>query len=291
MILGSHSSAMSMTKYKFLPVTTQYWRPGENYLRTIVANIKGKISDGDFVVISEKAISTALNNLIDEDRIEPTLNARLIAVLWMRGVWGYLFGPLCRLRKGLIKNIREYPHEKGSHHKQVALQHAGLLQALMFGSEGGIDGSNLPYAYVSRPLRNAGWIALMIRKQLQIDLGKNVSVMIVDTDKTYSVSSFHFTPRPRPMRGIHSHGGVISYIVGRVFKLRKRATPLAVSGTKLTTEEALHIAELADRSRGFGAGRTVWEMADSFHVGLTEVSWQMLEAVRHKPIIIVRKRG
>jgi F420-0:gamma-glutamyl ligase-like protein len=288
---GSHLSAIFMTKYKFLPVTTHYWRPGDNYLRTIVANIKGKISDGDFVVVSEKAISTALNNIIDENRIKPTLNARLIAAVWMRDIWGYLLGPLCRLRKGLIRNIREYPDEKGSHHKQVALRHAGLLQALMFGSEGGIDGSNLPYTYVSRPLKNAGWIALMIRKRLQIDLGKNVSVMIVDTDKTYSISSFHFTPRPRPMRGIHSLGGVISYVVGRFLKLRKRATPLAISGSKLTVEDALHIAELADHARGFGAGRTVWEMADMFHVGLNEVSWQMLEAVKHKPIIIVRKRA
>ena len=53
----------------------------------------------------------------------------------------------------LLVRLRNYPLESGSRHKQLALEQAGVLQALMFGSEGGIDGSNLPYAYVSLPLK------------------------------------------------------------------------------------------------------------------------------------------
>ena len=279
-----------MTKYKSLPIATPYWKPGQNYLRIITRSIKGKVADNDLIVVSEKAISTALNNIVDEDRIKPNLNARFIAAFWMPTIWGYLLGPLCRLQKRLLENIRKYPKENGSRHKQVTLRHAGLLQALMFGSEGGIDGSNLPYAYVSLPLKSASWIALMIRRQVQFDLGKNISVLIVDTDKTYSFGNFHFTPHPRPIRGIHSLGGFLSYTVGRFFKLKSRATPLAVAGKKLPTSEALRIADLANRSRGFGAGRTVWDMAAGFHVGLTDVSWQMLEGVKHKPIVIVRRK-
>jgi len=287
---SSYVGATRMTKYKFLPVTTEYWKPGQNYLRTIVRSIDGKVADDDLIVISDKAISTAMNSIVDESRVKPTFNARFIAAFWMRNVWGYLLGPACRFRPNLLKRLKEYPIEKGSQHKQVALRHAGLLQALMFGSEGGIDGSNLPYAYVSIPLKNVAWIALMIRRQVRLDLGKRVSVMIADTDKTYSFRNFHFTPRPRPMRGIHSFSGFFPYVVGRLFKLKKRSTPLAVSGNRLSTDEALHIAELANRSRGFGAGRTVWEMADNFQVGLVDVSWQMLERVKHKPIVIVRKK-
>jgi F420-0:gamma-glutamyl ligase-like protein len=62
-----------------------------------------------------------------------------------------------------------------------------------------------------------------------------------------------------------------------------------VAGCSLPTEEALRIAEFANRVRGYGAGRTVWEMAERFGVSLTEVSWEMLEMVEHKPIVIVRK--
>jgi F420-0:gamma-glutamyl ligase-like protein len=281
---------MLMTKYRFLPIETQYWKPGQNYLHTIIRSIEGKIADDDIIVVSEKALSTALNNIVDENRIKPSGNARFIAVFWMPKIWGYILGPLSRLRKALITKIRQYPKQEGSRHKQIALRQAGLLQTLMFGSEGGIDGSNLPYAYVSLPLKSGSWIALMIRKQVQLNLKKKVTVMIVDTDKTYSLRSFHFTPRPRPMKGIHSFGGFLSYVIGRFFKLKKRATPLAVSGNRMAVDEALHIAELANRSRGFGAGRTVWEMAEGFHVKLTDVTWQMLEGTKHKPIVIVRKK-
>jgi F420-0:gamma-glutamyl ligase-like protein len=62
-----------------------------------------------------------------------------------------------------------------------------------------------------------------------------------------------------------------------------------VTGRPIPVEEALTIAEIANRARGYGAGRTVWEMAEKFKVDLTDVSWKMLEKVEHKPIVIVRK--
>ena len=278
-----------MVKYKALAVATKYWRPGENYVEEIINGVKGKISNRDFVVISEKAISTALKNIVDEDKVKPSFSAQLIAKYWMRMIWGYLVGPLCRFRERLLQCLREYPIEMGGRHKQVALQQAGLLQALMFGSEGGIDGSNLAYAYVSLPLTNADEIAEKIRKQIKIRLGKKIFVMIVDTDKTYSFRNFHFTPRSTPLKGIHSFGGFITYVIARMFKLKKRPTPIALVGCEISVDEALKIANIANRVRGFGAGRTVWDMVEKFEVGLTDVSWEMLETVKHKPIVIVRK--
>ncbi|MDI6805754.1 MAG: coenzyme F420-0:L-glutamate ligase [Candidatus Bathyarchaeia archaeon] len=279
-----------MAKYRVLAITTKYWRPRENYLEEILESVKGKIGDGDFIVISEKAISTASDHIIDENTVKPNWGAKLIAKYWMRIVWSYFLGPLCHFRGRLLHYLRKYPLEMGSRHKQVALQYAGFLQALMFGSEGGIDGSNLAYSYVSLPLNDAVGIAEEIRKQIWLKLGKKVSVMIVDTDKTFSFKNFHFTHRPKPIEGIHSFGGFIAYVLGRMFKLRKRATPIAVVGCKISVEEALEIAEIANRSRGFGAGRTVWDMAETFKVGLNEVSWEMLETVKHKPIVIVRAK-
>jgi F420-0:gamma-glutamyl ligase-like protein len=159
----------------------------------------------------------------------------------------------------------------------------------MFGSEGGIDGSNLPYSYVSLPLGNAYALAEEIRQRIWLKLGKKVAVIIVDTDKTYSFRNFHFTPRPKPMRGIHSLGGVCAYVIGRFLKLKKRPTPLAVAGCRLQAEEALKIASIADRARGAGTGATVWDMASRFKVEITGVSWTMLARIEHKPIVIVRK--
>jgi F420-0:gamma-glutamyl ligase-like protein len=279
-----------MTRYKALAVATKYWRPGEDYLQEIENSARGRVDDEDFVVVSEKAISTALNNIVDESRVRPGLEARLIAGGWMRLVWGHFLGYLCHFGGRLLLRLREYPLEAGSCHKQVALDQAGLFQALMFGSEGGIDGSNLAYSYVSLPLKNADRIAEMVRERLWLALGKKVRVLIVDTDKTCSFRSFHFTPRPKAMKGIHSCSGVVAYVVGRVLRLRRKATPVAVAGCCVSVEEALEVAELANRARGFGAGRTVWDMADRFHVGLAGVSWEMLEAVKHKPIVIVRRK-
>ncbi|UCG37053.1 MAG: coenzyme F420-0:L-glutamate ligase, partial [Candidatus Bathyarchaeota archaeon] len=206
-----------------------------------------------------------------------------------RYVWTYILGPLCHLRKKTINHFRNYPLDEGSIHKQVALRHSSLLQALMHSSEGGIDGSNLPHSYVSLPLREAPEVAERIRLSIKSRLNVSVIVMIVDTDKTYSWRNFHFTPRPKPIEGIFSAGGFVAYVIGRALKLKKGATPLAASGGKeLSVRNFLRIARLANRARGWGAGRTIWDMTRAFGVSLTGVSQKMLDQTEHTPIVIVR---
>lgn len=279
-----------MGRRKALAVATKYWRPGEDHLEEIVENIEGKILNGDFLVVSEKAISTAVGNIADESVVKPSLSAKIIAGFWTRIVWGHFLGFLCHFRSALLRELREYPFDAGSRHKQVALQYVGLLKTLMFGSEGGIDGSNLPYSYVSLPLKNADAVAEEIRERVRQRLGKTISVVIVDTDKTYSFSSFHFVPRRTSVDRIHCFGGFFVFVIARMLGLRRRATPIAVAGYNMSVEELLDVADVANRVRGFGAGRTVWDMAARFGVGLSEVSWEMLETVKHKPIVIVRSR-
>jgi F420-0:gamma-glutamyl ligase-like protein len=279
-----------MTKYRALAVSTSYWKPNVNYLDRIVDALENKIQDCDFVVVSEKAISTATGNIVDESAVKPSVKAKFLARFWMRFVWGYCLGVLCHFGPRLIKRLREYPLESGSRHKQVALEEAGLLQALMFGSEGAIDGSNLAYSYVSLPLKNADELAQRIQEQVFLSLKRSVCVIIADTDKTYKVRNFYFTPRPKPLKGIHSLGGVTTYVLGRALKFKKSSTPLAVAGCSLQAGEALKITNIADRARGPGSGATVWDMAARFHVDVNAVSWEMLGAITHKPIVIVRKR-
>ncbi len=278
-----------MTKYQALAVTTRYWKPGTDWLDETVKAVEKSVQDGDFVVVSEKALSTARNRILDENDFKAGSNAKFIANVWMRRKWGYVLGVLCHFGPRLLRRLRQYPLETGSRHKQVALQQAGLLQALMFGSEGGIDGSNLPYSYVSLPLTDAEEVAERIRIAIWQRLAKQVTVVIVDTDKTYSFRNFHFTPRPNSMKGISSHGAIFAYMAGRMVNLRKRPTPLSVAGSKLQAEEALKLANIADRARGPGSGATVWDMAARFQVEATGVTWDMLAQVKHKPIVIVRK--
>jgi F420-0:gamma-glutamyl ligase-like protein len=77
-------------------------------------------------------------------------------------------------------------------------------------------------------------------------------------------------------------------VIGRFFKMKRRATPVAVVGSQMQAEAALEIAEVANMVRGFGAGRTVWDMAERFSVDVTEVTWDMLDELEHKPIVIVK---
>ena len=282
-------SARLMPKYRALAVQTSYWKPKDDYTAKIIDAVRGKIEEGDFVVVSEKAVSTATGNFRDESAVKPGFEAFFLARFWMRVVWGYPLGLMCHFGQRLLFRLRNYPFEQGGRHKQLALDEAGLLQALMFGSEGGIDGSNLPYTYVSLPLKNPAEAAEIIRREILLRLKKNVCVVIADTDKTYRFRNFYFTPRPKPMKGIYSFGGAATYVLGRLFKLKKSSTPLAVDGCDLEASQALTITNIADRARGPGSGATVWDMASRFRVGVGGVSWDMLSQVRHKPVVIVRE--
>jgi F420-0:gamma-glutamyl ligase-like protein len=62
-----------------------------------------------------------------------------------------------------------------------------------------------------------------------------------------------------------------------------------VYGRELPLDETLAAADVADRRMGHGAGRTVWDMARRFRVGLAEVTWDMLEGVPHYPIVLLRR--
>jgi F420-0:gamma-glutamyl ligase-like protein len=271
-------------------LTTKYWRPGENYIGQIMEALRSKIQDADIITVSEKALSTATGNIVDESRIHAGSLSKFLARYWMRMLWGFPLGIFCHLRNSTMKHLRRYPVEEGAKHKQLALARGGFLQALMHGSEGGIDGSNLPYSYVSLPLKHPSLLAEQISQAVKSELHKETTVMIVDTDKTFTFLNFHFTPRPTSMRGIRSNGGFLAYTLGRFLKFKKRATPLAVSDSAMDPERALHIADLANKARGYGAGRTVWDMAETFDVSLTEVTWQMLDRIEHKPVVIVRKQ-
>lgn len=257
-------------------------------MREILRAVQGKLEAGDVVVLSEKAISVAEGRVVDEACIKPNFTAKLLARVWMRIIWGYLLAPLCHLSQATMSRLRSYPLREGAAHKQLALSHAGLLQALRHGSEGGIDVSNLPYALAALPLEDAHRTAENILRFLSRSGAAELTVLIVDSDKTYSWCGTHISPRSSSIPGIVSLG-VLAYVLGRAFRLRARSTPIAQGGRQLSVEEALQAAALANRARGSGSGRTAWDMAERFGVGLTDVTWEFLERVRHRPIVVVRK--
>jgi F420-0:gamma-glutamyl ligase-like protein len=276
-------------RLKYQAVKSTYWLPGKDYTALIIDSLTQLLRDGDIVVVSEKAVATAEGNLVNEEHANPGFLAHVLARIWMRVVWGFLLGPLCHFRPETIKRLRKYPITEGSHHKQVVIDHAGFLQALNYGSEGGIDINNLPYTYACLPLNNPEEEARSIRDRLSRATGKQVTLIIADTDSTFSARGLHFTARPHALKGITSLKGPLPMIIGRALRLKQQATPLAVVGSKLSVNEALRYSEIAHHARGYGAGRTVWDSAKKFGVGYSEVSWEMLKNTSHYPIVLIRR--
>ena len=270
-------------------IRSKYWLPGENFLQKIVKSVGNLAENGDVIAVSEKAISTALGLLVDEATVKPSLNAKILASLCMRIVWGFILGPACRLKPETWRRLRSYPKVEGAKHKQLALEFGGPLQALRFGSEAGIDASNLPVSYVCLPLPNPAKIAEKIHFALKAEANIDAAILIVDSDKTFSFRSLHLSPTLTGFNGIRSGGGILYYVLGRVFKLNPRSTPKALyPPDALSVEDALEAAEVAHQAMGAGAGKTVWDMAERFRVNLTGVTWSMLMKIRHYPIVILR---
>lgn len=275
-------------KYQAIALRTKYWKPGENYKSIILKVISDIISDGDFIVVSEKAISIAQNRIIDEGRITPGFTARILSKIWMRLVWGNLLGKLCHMTNLTRTRLRNYPLKEGAMHKQICLNNAGFFQALRHGSEGGIDVTNLPYAFAVLPLKNAQNEAKILQQKILEETGRRISVIIADTDKTYKLGNKNYTPLPNAESRIIVGGGVFIYVLCRILRCKRRATPVGYVGDLKSVEDILDISETANRARGVGAGRTPWHMAERFGVGLTEVTWEMLERVTHYPVVVVK---
>lgn len=273
---------------KVKSVKTKFWRPGQDYLKVIVESVQPLLRNEDIVVISEKAISTSLGNIVDESKVVPGFLAKLLVIIWMRLFWGFFLGNICRFKESSINHLRFYPLEEGASHKQVVLRRSGFLSALKYGSEGGIDISNMPSSFACLPLERPEIQARQIYEELKKKTGKNITVIISDTDSTFSLHNLHFTSHPHPIKGIKSFGGVLPFILGRALKLRQRATPLAVGGVKIKVEEALLFAEIAHHIRGSGAGRTIWDMVKRYGVNFSEITWNMLDKVNHFPIVLIR---
>jgi F420-0:gamma-glutamyl ligase-like protein len=275
-------------KLKAIKIRTRYWTPGTDYVREIVDAVKHHAQDGDFITISEKALSTAQGMIVDESLTEPGRLARFLVSFWIRRIWGGPLGSLTKLRGRTLEHLRNFPLVEGAAHKQIALNLTSLLQALRHYSEGGIDASNLPYSYVSLPLPDSEDCAQRINMALR-DQGIRTTTLIVDGDTTYTWRNLHLAPRSVQTPGLIHLGGFLTFLVGRWLRFDSRSTPVAVSGDELNPDWALTLANVSHRVRGFGAGRTVWDMARRLGVGLTGVTWGMLEEVEHYPIVILRR--
>ena len=71
--------------YIAIPLRSNIWRPKTDFKNKIVDMIRGVAADGDYVVVSEKALSVALGLLYDESSIKDDLYSKVMTYLTTRG--------------------------------------------------------------------------------------------------------------------------------------------------------------------------------------------------------------
>ncbi|MBQ9159808.1 MAG: coenzyme F420-0:L-glutamate ligase [Methanobrevibacter sp.] len=269
--------------YIVIPIETGYIKPNDN-LNSIINPARELMVDGDYLVIAETPISVSQNRLIDEAKYTPSLTAKFLTVVWSKYLWGYVLGPLLGIKERTIKNLRKLPKETEAH-KQVVLELYGLKHALKPASEAGIDLSNAPGTYVSLLPDNPEKVS----KEIKSQIGKDVCVMIIDTDATYMKNGKYFTGLPIAIDGIDADNGFFGYVKGQLSE-NMGSTPLGCS-EKMDVESALKMANIAeDYQKSLATEmKTIHSVKEVLGSEIDEVTIEDLDSITHTPAVIIRK--
>lgn len=270
--------------YIVIPIETGYIKPHEN-LNQIIKPAKEIMEDGDYLVIAETPISVSQGRLIDESKYKASLKAKFLTTVWSKYLWGYIFGPILGIKKRTIKNLRKLPKETKAH-KEVILQLYGLKHALKPASEAGVDLSNAPGSFVSLLPKNPEKVAIEIKKEI----GKDVFVMIIDTDATYMKNNKYFTGLPIAIEGIEADKGFFGYVKGQLSE-NMGSTPLGCSD-KIDVETALKFANIAEDYQKSLANemKTIHSVKSVLNVDIDEITIETLDSITHTPAVIIRKK-
>jgi F420-0:gamma-glutamyl ligase-like protein len=274
-------------QYMAIPIKTNYIKPEESY-DVIIQRASKLLNNGDFLVISETPIAISQGRLVDEMDYKPSIISILITELWSKYLWGYILGPILKIKRRTIKNLRKLPKE-ARYHKQFILEYYGIKHALKPASEAGVDLSNVPGTQVCLLPEDPEGVVRDISDKIRFNLNKNVIVMIIDTDVTYQLFGKKFTSIPIAIPGIKKDLGVIGYVFGRWGEIRG-PTPLAVSKLQ-NVDESINIAKIAEecQKKNDINMETVYDMKNMFNGEINSVTIEMLESIQHTPAIIVRK--
>lgn len=275
--------------YKIIPIETSYIKPNES-LDKLFNKCMPLLEDEDYLVIAETPISVSQGRLVDEAEYTPGLSSKFLAGIWSKYIWGYFLGPILKIKKRTIKNLRRLPPETAAH-KQVVLELYGWKHALKPASEAGIDLSNSPGTFVSLLPKNPQKVAEEIANMLKNKTNKEVNVMIIDTDATYRRGNKYFTGLPTAIEGIESNKGVWGYTLGQISE-NMGSTPLG-SSKKLSVEYSLKIANIAEDYQK--SLETAMETIHSAKKVLStdsaedSISIETLNKITHTPAVIIRK--
>ncbi|ENN95771.1 hypothetical protein J422_06035 [Methanocaldococcus villosus KIN24-T80] len=275
------------------PIRTRYIKRGENFIPIVLEAIRKsniRLEDGDVIILSEKMVSTAEGNFIDEEQFKPSILAYL-CYYWSKYIWGYLLGKIF-LKEEKIKSLRKMPKRESLKHKQMIIETLGLRYALKPYAEGGVDLTNVPLTYANPlPKEPKKW-AEMLYHEIKREFNVNVLVMIADTDATYKVLNFYVTALPYAIDGIISGLGFFGFLLGKIAEKLKiggfiGGTPLAIAGEmRYGIKELARMAYIADRVQN--NIKNVNELLERYNTYV--ITEDILEKMEHTPIVIIKVR-
>jgi F420-0:gamma-glutamyl ligase-like protein len=280
-------------RIKVVKRSFRYWFPGSNFIRDIVRRYRDSLDDGSVIVITEKAVSVALGNIYDESVIKSDIISKYLTLIVNSYLWGRILYRVFRHGDDFLRLIKEVPLEHLTTHKKLSIKYGGLKHFIKPYSEGGIDATNLPYYYVSLPLRNADKVVREVREDIVKLVCKDVYVLLIDSDRTFKpkqTSSIAISTRPSYIKGIIDLGG-LGYILGRLFPkvFSEYPTPVAYEGFWYGLPRILKIAKIAEGFMGHGLGRIAIDMLRNLgKKDFSDVRWVDMNRVKHYPVIVVK---
>lgn len=280
----------STIMFKLYRRAFNYWYPGTDVLKLIIRTYGKIVDNGDFLIISEKALSIAYGDIYDESLVKDDILMHVISTILNR----YIFALLLRrfFHERTIRLLMNTPPSFMAAHKKLALRYGGFLHFIKPLSEAGIDTKNLPYHYVALPLRNAQKIAETIHNAF-LRKGKYVNVLIVDTDRSLKIKKLNgiiLSTRRSYIKGVIDLGG-IAYLLSKLLKgyVRIYPTPVAYSGVKIRLPFMLRLAKIAIKAMGEGFGKNAYDMLQFLgKKDFNEVTWADMMRIRHYPVILIK---
>lgn len=275
--------------YIIIPIETDYIKENESLDKIINPSIN-IMEENDYLVIAETPVAISQGRLVDEMGYEPGISAKFSAIIWSKYIWGYILGPLLRIKKRTIKNLRRLPPES-KRHKEVVLKLYGWKYALKPASEAGIDLSNVPGTYVSLLPENPQKVAIEIAGKIKSETGISGKVLIIDTDATYKRKDKYFTGLPTAIDGISSDNGFFAYVLGQL-STNAGSTPLGSSWNG-DVEECIKIANIAEDYQKMLSKNieTIHSVKTVLGSNLDDVSIENLNSITHTPAVIIRENN
>lgn len=172
------------------------------------------IDEKDIIVVTSKIVSKAMGLVVQIDSVKPSTRAlrlaektgkdpRLLQMIWNMGHEILAMVPISGMVvDSIMQETRRVEDSKALCRNKAAMCITRDPQGRIYTQESGIDGSNHPHGVVSVPPPDPDEAARAIREQIAAETGKNVAVIIADTELVgmgtldVAIGSSGIDPRP-----------------------------------------------------------------------------------------------